>query len=88
MALRYGAFLAALATLGAAVLLWTWRHNPFPTAIPAWDRLTTLIDGTTTRPEPNGQIPAIARNQLRFERHGKDPPSRYGPPHTYLAARL
>ena len=37
---------AALAAwlVGVPLLLWTWRHNPFPTAIPAWDRLTTLID--------------------------------------------
>src|SRR4029077_1587585 len=32
-------------------------------------------------------IPATARNQFRFDRHEKDPRSRYGPPHTYLAAR-
>ena len=31
-------------------------------------------------PAERAAIPVAARNQLRFERHGNVPPSRYGPP--------
>src|SRR4051812_28237087 len=33
------------------LLLWTWRHSPFPTALPSWHRLTTLIDGGYLDPD-------------------------------------
>ena len=31
--------------VGVPLLLWNWRHNPLPTSLPSWSRLTTLIDG-------------------------------------------
>jgi LysM repeat protein len=33
------------------LLLWTWRHNPLPTGLPSWNRLTTLIDGGYLDPD-------------------------------------
>jgi LysM repeat protein len=30
---------------GVPLLLWTWRHNPLPTSLPGWHRITTLISG-------------------------------------------
>src|SRR4051794_28649278 len=48
--------LAALTTLvawaaGVPVLLIAWRHNPLPTELPSWERLTTLIQGGYLDPD-------------------------------------
>jgi nucleoid-associated protein YgaU len=37
--------------LGVPVLLWSWRHNPLPTRLPSWHRLTTLINGGYLDPD-------------------------------------
>jgi hypothetical protein len=37
--------------VGVPVLLWAWRHNPLPTRLPSWNRLTTLIDGGYLDPD-------------------------------------
>jgi nucleoid-associated protein YgaU len=37
--------------VGVPLLLWTWRHNPLPTRLPSWHRLTTLIDGGYLDPD-------------------------------------